>query len=169
MRDPKGMMIAALAAGVLLCGANARAQDKQPGAEKIEQWVIENTRAGAQAEFFVVLQHQANLAAASQVKGKLAKGELVYRTLLATAQETQKPIIAELEARGVEYQSFYLVNAILVKGDRSLARMLAARPDVRRIDGNPVMRQELPKPHAPEPLEFNPDWSVITAPAILAA
>jgi serine protease AprX len=168
MTNWKGMVSAAVAAGVLLLGPGARAQ--QPEVEKkIEQWVIENTRAGAQAEFFVVLERQANLSAARQVKGKLAKGELVYRTLLATAQESQKPIIAELEARGVEYQSFYLVNAILVKGDRNLAKMLAARPDVRRIDGNPVMRQDLPQPHAPEPLEFNPDWSVIPAPAILAA
>lgn len=170
MKIRKGMVSAALAAGVLLSGPGAYAQ--QPEADrKIEQWVIENTRAGAQAEFFVVLGNQANLAVASQVKGKLAKGELVYRTLLATAQESQKPIIAELEARGIEYRSFYLVNAILVKGDRNVARMLAARPDVKRIDGNPVMRQELPRPHAPEALQFNPewDWSQITAPAILAA
>ena len=104
MKNRKGMVSAALAVGVLLMGPGARAQDKQPGVEKIEQWVIENTRAGAQAEFFVVLR-QANLAAASQVKGKAAKGELVYRTLLAVAQESQRPIIAELEARGVEYQS----------------------------------------------------------------
>src|SRR5688572_19029826 len=169
MKNRKGMVSAALAVGVLLIGPGARAQEKQPGVEKIEQWVIENTRAGAQAEFFVVLQRQANLSVASQVKGKVAKGELVYQTLLATAQESQRAIIAELEARGVEYQSFYLVNAILVKGDRNLAKELAARPDVRRIDGNPVMRQELPQPDAPEALEFNPDWSVITAPAILAA
>ncbi|HEX5715722.1 MAG TPA: S8 family serine peptidase [Thermoanaerobaculia bacterium] len=171
MTNWKGMVSAALAIGALLIGPSARAQDRQPGVEKIEQWVIENTRAGAQAEFFVVLQRQANLAAASQVKGKVAKGELVYRTLLATAQESQRPIIAELEARGVEHQSFYLVNTILVKGDRNLAKVLAARPDVKRIDGNPVMRRDLPLPHAAEPLEFNPewDWSQITAPAILAA
>jgi subtilisin family serine protease len=158
-----------LAAGVLLCGADARAQEKQTADAKIEQWVIENTRAGAQAEFFVVLDRQANLAAARQVQGKPAKGEYVYRTLFETARQTQKPILEELDAQGVEYRSFYLVNAILVKGDRRLAQRLAARPDVKRIDGNPVLRQDLPQPHAPEPLEFNPDWSVITAPAILAA
>src|SRR5215218_1037857 len=99
MTNWTGMVSAALAAGVLLAGPGARAQDKQPGIEKIERWVIENTRAGAQAEFFVVLQRQANLSAASQVQGKGAKGELVYRTLLSTAQESQRPIIAELKAR----------------------------------------------------------------------
>ena len=168
MKNRKRMVsapAAIVAAGLFLLGSGAQAQN-----EKIEKWVIENTRAGAQAEFFVVLQRQANLSAARQVKGKLSRGEIVYRTLFETARETQRPIIAELEARGIEYQSFYLVNAILVKGDRTVAQMLAARPDVRRIDGNPVMRQELPRPHAPEALDWNPpDWSLLTAPAILAA
>jgi serine protease AprX len=150
----------ALAAGVLLIGTGANAQESaaEPGVEKIHQWVIENTRAGAEAEFFVVLKQQASLAGAKQLRTKLGKGTFVYQTLHETARKTQKPILEELDARGVEYRSFYLVNAILVKGDRSLAKMLAARPDVKRIDGNPVMRQDVPAPHAPEPLEFNPDW-----------
>src|SRR6185436_11779723 len=140
--------------------------------KKIHPWVIENTRAGAQAEFFVVLSRQANLAAAAQLKTKLSKGEYVYQTLFRTAQESQRAIRAELDAQGVEYRSFYIVNAILVKGDRRLALKLAARPDVKRIDGNPEMRQSLPEPQEPEPLEFNPEWSevpdVITGNAITA-
>jgi serine protease AprX len=167
----KGMLLKvslAMAAGTLLLGPGAHAQG-EPGTEKIHQWVIENTRAGAQAEFFVVLKQQADLSGAREIKSKLGKGQLVYRELLRTAQKTQKPILAELDARGVEYRSFYLVNAILVKGDRSLVKMLAARPDVKRIDGNPEMRQTVPQPHEPEPLEFNPDWpDLITDKAITA-
>ncbi|MES1242226.1 MAG: S8 family serine peptidase [Acidobacteriota bacterium] len=138
--------------------------------QKIHPWVIENTRAGAQAEFFVVLARQANLAAAAQLNTKLSKGEYVYRTLYRTAQESQREILAELDAQGVEYRSFYIVNAILVKGDRRLAFKLAARPDVKRIDGNPEMRQVLPEPQEPEALEFNPDWpeGVLTGNAITA-
>jgi serine protease AprX len=152
----------ALTAGTLmLVGSVAGAQ--QPGIEKkIEPWVIESTRAGAEAEFFVVLERQADLSSAKALKSKLAKGTLVFQALLRTAQESQRPILAELDARGVEYQSFYVVNAILVKGDRTLAEMLAARPDVKRIDANPIMRQALPEPHAPEPLEWNPDFTLKT-------
>jgi subtilisin family serine protease len=157
-------MMIAICAALIGSGARAQVLTAAEAAAKIEPWVIENTRAGAQAEFFVVLKQQANLASARELKSKRAKGEFVYRELFRTAQETQKPIIAELEARGVEYQSFYLVNTILVKGDRALAQRLAARPDVKRIDGNPVMRQDVPRPHAPEPLEFNPDWPEIAAP-----
>ncbi|HSF38945.1 MAG TPA: S8 family serine peptidase [Thermoanaerobaculia bacterium] len=162
----------ALAAGAVLTGSGAHAQVEkagQPGLEKIHSWVIENTRAGAQAEYFVVLKPQANLAGARQLKSKLGKGQFVYETLFETARETQKPILEELDALGVEYRSFYLVNAILVKGDRNLAKALAARPDVKRIDGNPVMRQTLPRPHEPEPLEFNPEWEWEGGKAILAA
>jgi len=156
----RGMLKVTLALGVgaLLLAPGARAQQQEAAAAKIQPWVIENTRAGAQAEFFVVLAKQADLSAAAKLKSKLSKGEFVYQTLFKTAQMSQKAIRAELDARGVEYRSFYLVNAILVKGDRSLAQKLAARTDVKRIDGNPEMRQALPAPQEPEPLEFNPDW-----------
>jgi serine protease AprX len=147
----------ALAAGTVMIGSGASAQ--QPGIEKkIEPWVIDSTRAGAEAEFFVVLERQADLSSARTLKSKLAKGAFVYETLFRAAQESQASIRAELDARGVEYQAFYVVNAILVKGDRTLAEILAARPDVKRIDANPIMRQALPEPHAPEPLEWNPDF-----------
>ena len=148
----------------LACLAPAAAL-AQPGAEKIDPWVIDNTRAGAEAEFLVVLTAQADLSPAARMRTKLAKGEFVYRTLMKTAQETQQGIRAELELRGAEYRSFYLVNAIHVTGDRSLAFALAARADVARIDGNPLMIQALPSPEEPQPLEFNPDWD---AKAILA-
>ncbi len=135
------------ALAALLTAPGAQAQVMSAGTlAKIEPWVMENTRAGAQAEFFVVLEKQADLAAAAQLKSKLSKGTFVYQTLFQTAQEAQKPIRALLDAQGVEYRPFYLVNAILVKGDRDLAQSLAARPDVRRIDGNPEVRQALPEP-----------------------
>ena len=46
----------------------------------------------------------------------------------------------------LEHQSFYIVNAILVKGTRELAEALAARPDVARVEGNPHIQNQLPQP-----------------------
>src|SRR5206468_12481880 len=40
----------------------------------------------------------------------------------------------------------FIVNAILVKGGREIAEMLAGRPDVVRIEGNPQIRNLLPQP-----------------------
>jgi hypothetical protein len=37
-----------------------------------------------------------------------------------------------LRERSIEHQSFYIVNAILVKGTLQVAEALAARPDVAR-------------------------------------
>jgi len=90
-------------------------------ANKIAPWVMEHTANGQQAEFFVVLADQADLSGATSLPTKAEKGRFVYQTLLEKAQTTQEPILQWLRDRNVEYQSFYIVNAILVKGDRQLA------------------------------------------------
>ena len=38
--------------------------------------------------------------------------------------------------RGIEHRSFYVVNAVLVKGTQEVAEALASRQDVARIEGN---------------------------------
>jgi serine protease AprX len=114
-------------------------------AQKIAQWVMENTANGQHAEFFVVLADQADLSPAANLPTKTEKGRFVYQTLLQKAQSTQEPILQLLRDRHVEHQSFYIVNAILVKGDRQLAEMLAARPDVAHVTGNPIIHNDLPQ------------------------
>ena len=70
----------------------------------------------------------------------------MYQTLLNKAQTTQGPILQWLRERGIEHRSFYIVNAILVKGTREVAEALAARPDVARVEGNPRIHNDLPQP-----------------------
>src|SRR5206468_5539121 len=101
---------------------------------------------GKQAEFFVVLTDQADLSQAAAMQSKAEKGRYVYNALLNKSQTTQGPILQWLRERGVEYRSFYIVNAILVKGTREVAEALAARPDVARVEGNPVIHNDLPEP-----------------------
>jgi subtilisin family serine protease len=113
---------------------------------KIATWVIDHTANGQQAEFIVVLADQADLSGAASLPTKAEKGRYVYTTLLTKAQSTQEPILQLLRDNGTEFQSFYIVNAILVKGARELANTLAARPDVARIEGNPVIHNDLPRP-----------------------
>jgi len=113
--------------------------------QKIAPWVMEHTANGQQAEFFVLLADQADLSPAANLPTKTEKGRFVYQTLLEKAQSTQGPILQWLRERKIENQSFYIVNAILVKGDRQLAETLAARPDVARITGNPVIHNDLPQ------------------------
>jgi serine protease AprX len=114
-------------------------------ANKIAPWVIEHTAYGQQAEFFVVLVDQADLSPAASLPTRSEKGRFVYQTLLEKAQTTQESILQLLRDRQVEHQSFYIVNAILVKGDRQLAETLAARPDVAHVTGNPIIHNDLPQ------------------------
>jgi serine protease AprX len=114
-------------------------------AQKIAPWVMEHTANGQQAQFFVVLADQADLSPAANLQTKTEKGRFVYQTLLDKAQTTQGPILQLLQDRNIEHQSFYIVNAILVKGDRQIAETFAARPDVARVEGNPVIHNDLPQ------------------------
>src|SRR5215475_5365576 len=129
---------AAIAAFTAIGSSRAIGQGGSPGsaatANKIAPWVVEHTANGQQAEFMVVLADQANLSAASTMRTKIEKGRYVYDTLRNKSQTTQGPILQWLRQRGVEHRSFYIVNAILVKGSRALAEELAARPDVARVE-----------------------------------
>src|SRR2546430_11464150 len=113
--------------------------------QKIAPWVMEHTANGQQAEFFVLLPNQSDLSPAANLPTKTEKGRFVHQTLLEKAQSTQGPILQWLRDRHIENQSFYIVNAILVKGDRQLAETLAARPDVARVTGNPHIHNDLPE------------------------
>jgi subtilisin family serine protease len=117
-------------------------------ANKIAPWVIDHTTNGAPAEFFVVLNSQADLTPARQLSRKVDKGNFVYRALLANALLAQRPLSAYLDQLHIQHRSFYIVNAILVKGTRDLALKLAERSDVARIEGNPWVYNPLPKPIA---------------------
>jgi serine protease AprX len=143
---------------VLLALGKASAQPRTPAvqinprwdgfnaASKIAPWVMEHTANGQEAEFFVVLADQADLRGAAALRTKAEKGRFVYDTLRNKSQITQGAILQWLRERGIEHRSFFSVNAILVKGSREVADALAARPDVARVEGNPIIHNNLPQP-----------------------
>ena len=146
-----------IAAGIAVAGAirSSRAITQRaketPGPtfnEKIAPWVIEHTTRGQQAEFFVVITGRADLSGASALLTKGEKGRYVYEALRNKSETTQAPILQWLRERGIEHRSFYIVNAILVKGSREIAEVLAARQDVARVEGNPHIRNVLAQPNA---------------------
>src|SRR4030095_14412132 len=138
---------AALAAIGAIHSSRAIAQGSFRGlganASKIAPWVMEHTANRQQAEFFVVLADQADLRRAATLQTKTEKGRYVYNTLLNKRQTTQGPILQWLREHGIEHRSFYIVNAVLVKGSREVAETLASRPDVARIEGNPHIQNNL--------------------------
>ena len=135
------LLTAAGVAGLTAIGSSRATA--QPGScnqndwTKIAPYVVEHTANGQQAEFIVVLADQADLSAAAVIATKAEKSRFVRDALWNKAQMTQGPILQWLRGRGIEHRSFYIVNALWVKGDRALAEALAARPDVARVEGNP--------------------------------
>src|SRR5438552_8150667 len=123
-------------------------QDRNLALSKIAPWVLQHTADGKQAEFLVVLSDQADLSGAEALATKQEKGRYVHDALWNKSQTTQGPILQWLRERGLEHQSFYIVNAILVKGTREVAEALASRPDVARVEGNPHIQNPLPQPSA---------------------
>src|SRR5437762_6493825 len=136
-------------------------------ANKIAPWVVEHTANGQEAEFFVVLADQADLSAAETLATKVEKGRFVYQTLQSKAQTTQDSILQLLRDRAIEHRSFYIVNAILVKGTRALAEALAARPEVARMEGNPRIHNELPQPGPVEEARSEEHRSELQSPMYL--
>ena len=97
------------------------------------------------ASFLVVMREQADLSGAEAIAAKAEKGRFVYEALTAQAEASQAALRASLDARGIAYRSYYLVNMIEIEGDRGLAEELAAREDVSSVAPNPEVRLE-PRP-----------------------
>jgi subtilisin family serine protease len=135
-------------------------------ANKIAPWVVEHTANRQQAEFFIVLSDRADLSPAANLPTKTEKGRFVYQTLLNKAQTTQGPILQWLRDRNIEHRAFYIINAILVKGTREIADTLAARPDVARVEGNPLIHNNLPQPGPVEQSPLQPGAPATIEPGI---
>ncbi len=117
------------------------AYNKVPAAalNKLAPWVLAHTAQGEEIEFLVVLKEQADLSEAEQLTAKLEKGRFVREALWAKAQSTQAVLASWLKRRNLPYRSFYIINALWVKGTRAVAAEIAARPEVARVEGNPLL------------------------------
>jgi serine protease AprX len=117
---------------------NQPPQDSPDRAQrKIASWVLEHTDRGQVAEVLVIFADTADLRAADAFREKREKGRFVRDALFAKAQQTQAPLVEWLRNRGLDYRSFYIVNAMWVRATRDVALEMAARSDVARIEGNP--------------------------------
>jgi subtilisin family serine protease len=114
--------------------------------DKISAWAWDETAGDARTELLVVLAEQADLRLARDMDSKQARGRWVYQVLWEQAQRSQAPLRRWLDARGVAYHSYYIVNLIhVLEADRALLEALAARQEVARITANPrVWNPELP-------------------------
>ena len=117
---------------------------------KVQNRVLSDTSAGRDSSFIVELTQQADLSKAYSMKDQDARGWYVYRTLKRTAEQTQAPLKAMLDAQGVSYRSFWVANEIVVhQGGRALVDTLAAQ--VRRQGDRGERRVELARARPTRP------------------
>ena len=175
------LFLAAAVAAVIGAIASSRAvsQSSSPGQaavlRKIAPWVTEHTAGGKQAEFMIVLADQADLSGAAALKTKKEKGRFVRDALWNKSQATQGPVLKWLDQHHLEHRSFYIVNAIWVKGRYKEAMALALRADISRVEGNPQVRSipdPLPAVDAPAqtdaPATVEPGINYTHAPSVWA-
>ena len=134
--------VACLAAAVFLHFGLA-AGGTVPRQTKVHPRILQEVARG-QVEFMIVLEEQSDLGPVAALRTKQERGQAVFDLLTEVASQTQAPLITELEARDLEYRSFWIANMIWVRGDLDAVESFAARADVRRLDANPAVRRDLP-------------------------
>ncbi len=133
-------------------------------APKIADQVWVTLQKDTTADTLVLLAPQGDLAGAAAFALKEDRGRYVYESRYQLAQQTQAALRAELDARGIPYRAFYVINALQVQADRKTLLSLALRPEVARIVANPHVNSALPlladdsvKPLATQSVEWNID------------
>ncbi|MEM6724421.1 MAG: S8 family serine peptidase [Bacteroidota bacterium] len=110
-------------------------------------------------DFLVVLEKQADLSYAQQLRSKSEKGEWVFKQLQQTAQESQVDLLRWLNQEHLDFQSFYLINAIRVVGDWDVVRSIAQRTEIAGLHVNPSIRMEKPQRWSTEDLKVL-EWGI---------
>ena len=168
---PLLLVVALLLASI----APGSAAGRTPPSGKISSHVWAELQLRGEADVLVLLEQQADLSGAAYLTGKEAKGRYVFERLREVAIRSQASLIASLQARGVEYQPYYLVNMVRVRAGRETLLDLAGRPEVARLEANPLVRSELLRPPTREgasqrqPAQAVP-WGIerVHAPAVWA-
>lgn len=135
--------------------ARAAAQSDDRARTKVDPAVLEAVEKQGFAEFWVVLDQQADLNSAASINDWNKRGEYVVKKLQATAERSQAKLRRKLTANKVPFTSFWIANAIYVeRGDKQLLLDTAGRHDVVEI-----VAQEI-RPLPPVTLSQQPEHYV---------
>jgi len=119
----------------------------------------------------VIFKEQADVSMASSIHGKDAKASFVFHKLLMTAEESQRELIELLNARSIDFRSFYIVNMVALKADLDLIMELAALPYVKEVlEDSSLKLEESPEEDRSDPGLRAIEWNLthIKAPDVWA-
>ncbi len=108
-------------------------------------------------KLFVILANQTDVSDLAAIGDPHERRSAVFERLTQSAAENQQDLRAQLDRFGLDYQPFYLVNALEVRGGPVVRWWLEQRSDVDRVLVNPVLR--------PLPLSMQETTGTQSAPA----
>lgn len=118
----------------------------------VDARVIQDVSYGQIGQFLVVLRTQANArAAAARAPDRASRGQLVFNALHQTAESSQSSLRAQLDAMGVKYRAYWIVNLLAVEGDQTVLSTILARSDVAAVESNRAFHVDLEQPSVPMP------------------
>ncbi|MFF4807083.1 S8 family serine peptidase [Micromonospora chersina] len=118
--------------------ASAAEPDPGAAADKIAPNLKDRFRTQPASDFWITFDTKADLAPAKKIANWTERGQFVYDALQAAARSSAASVAAELDAAGVKYTSYPLVNAVLVKGGtQKLALDVASVGQVAEIHATP--------------------------------
>jgi serine protease AprX len=130
----------------------------------VDARVLEDVANGQVGQFLVVLKAQANArAAAARAPDRASRGQAVFGALRQIANSSQSSLRAQLDAMGVQYRAYWIVNLLALEGDQKVLDAILARSDVAAIESNRAFHVPLEQPttpaarapQAPESIEWN--------------
>jgi subtilisin family serine protease len=143
----------ALVASMVLVSPPAHAAPFE-GTDKIAPELAREFESESAADFWVRFADRASFSQAQEATSWAAQGAAVAAELRATAEASQERVVDLVSGAGVEFEEFWITNAVYVYGGtQALAEELAAMPEVSGVY-LPV-EYELIKP-----TEVEPDFAV---------
>jgi serine protease AprX len=116
---------------------------------KLDPAVFQVAHAGQSVDCIVVMAEQADLSEAAFIPRRKDKAPFVFQQLTATAERTQRQVLKAVQKHGSSYRPFFIVNMVRVeRADLALLETLARLPEVSRIDPNPRVSNNLPRPES---------------------
>ena len=159
-RFTKSIPYLALLLLLLLAPAAVHSQDGPD--PRVDEDVWAELKTQGTADVLIFLGPNPDLSPARRIHNKTQRGKWVYDTLRAAASKTQAPIKAELARMGLDYRSYWIANAILVRVDRNQLQRLLSIPYVQKVALDKPYRVIDPFPAQPLAAEEtnNIEWGV---------
>lgn len=125
---------------IVILGGSWLLEENGNWRDKVDPVLWQRLEKTPEVDFIVLLESQLPLPEARTKRTKAEKGIYVYEQLSKHAQQTQAPLVSLLKARGVAFRSFFIVNALYVKGNEQIIQLMAEQPEVKSIIDNSKIR-----------------------------